>query len=138
MEYVVHCSALGTEVILVVDYPPEADEDVIRVANEQAVLWYEDYQKGDVGFLCDEALDIGFRFHSTLAHDEMGPYRFIRQFGSDILCRHGKYFVNPKDENDHRMTDDATQIVLPINRKVELTAEENADKVAPPGKIIVE
>jgi hypothetical protein len=138
MQYKVTCSALGTEVDLAVNYPEGATDEMIRAADEQARLWFQDYMRGEVGFLCEQALDLGFRFHSTLAPEERGPYRFIRQFGADILCRHGKYFVNAADENDHRMVDDHTKVVLPINRKAELTAKENADKVVAPKNITVE
>ena len=138
MIYTVHCSAIGTEVQLPVNYAPESTPEMISAANEQARLWYQDYQNGEVGFLCEQALNMGFRFHSTLALDEMGPYRFIRQFGADILCRHGKYFVDAADENNHAMTDDATKVVLPVNRKAELIAKENADQVVAPKSIVVE
>ena len=138
MNYEVKCCAFGTPATLSPNYPEGASSEVIREIDEATAAWYGDYMRGEVHYLSPEAIDRGFRFHSTLGDDERGPYRFIQVLGTDLLCRHGKYFVNPKDENDHRMTDDALPVVMPVNYKTELMAEENADKVVAPKSIKIE
>lgn len=129
---IVTCIALGTQHELKPNYPDDATEEQIREVNEGAKLWFQEYLRGEVHFLSEEALDKGFRFHSTLSLEEQPSFRFLRELGTDVLCRENRYFVNPADKNDHRMTDGLVVYVEPENQRQKLLAKENADQVKVP------
>ena len=133
-ERIVKCIVTGKEQVLQPNYPENASEEEIRAVNEAAAAWYAEYLRGEVHFLSEEALDGGFRFHSTLSVGEQMGYRFLKNLGTDILCREARYFVNPADANDMRMTDNLFVGVKPKNMKDEIIRNRNADKPAFPQK----
>lgn len=138
MDYIVTCCALGTTHELQPNYPDGATDEQVREINEATRVWYREYLDGDVHFLSEEALDKGFRFHSTLSLEEMPGFRFLRELGTDVLCRESRYFVNPADKNDHRMTDGLVVFQEPINRRRELLSRDAAEPKPKVPKIITE
>jgi hypothetical protein len=127
----VTCVALGHTEELLPNYPTGATVEQIAEVDSSVRAWFEDYRNGEVFFLSAEAIDKGFRFFSTLEIEERPEFRFVKELGGDVLCRHSRWFVNPADAKDLRMTD-GLEFGKPVNRRGELLAQENADKVKVP------
>lgn len=129
------CLVTGKTHTLAPNYPKEASQEEIQAINAAAEEWYLDYLNGEVFFLSEEALDAGFRFWSSLALAERPGFKFVRELGSDILCRELRYFVNPKDSKDLRMVDNIYRgAQLPKNRKDEIVRNKNASRPIFPQK----
>jgi len=121
----VKCIALGIEQVLQMN---DTDPDVLA--------WISDYTRGKEVYLSPEALDKGYALWSNLVAAERNEYRFIKQLGHDVLCRHARWFENPADENDNRMIDDpnGSQIIIPSSSKDAILSQENASRPDLPRK----
>jgi len=59
--------------------------------------------QGEIGYLSKEARDNGWSFFTQLSDAEVLEYRQVREVGGDLLMRHLRYFVTPRDITDERM-----------------------------------
>ena len=134
----VKCCVLGTVVDLVTNYPTDTSPEMVAEIDVAAAAWLRDYHAGEVFFLSPEALDKGFAFWNHLELEERPSYRFVKELGTDILCRHSKYFVNPADQNDFRMVDDVAKVVMPVNRAKILLSKDSTERIVLPTRIFAE
>jgi hypothetical protein len=66
-------------------------------------------------WLCEDCLDSGFRWASTLTQDDTIFYQMVRQLPNDSLMRHLKYSDNPRDVI-HRPIDSVEKLAQSLTK----------------------